>query len=117
MFFNLKLINISLVLLWVFIYFASINLHEVEYFFRFINLFLIFSIFSLLIIFFFKFLLKKNKSKLNSNYKVSIYINMLYLLLMIPPFIFMYDGLFCRYYFFSLWIVYIYFYKILSKKV
>ena len=44
MFLNLKLINISLVLLWVFIYFASINLHEVEYFFRFINLLLIFSI-------------------------------------------------------------------------
>jgi len=66
---------------------------------------------------FYKFLLKKNKSKLNSNYKVSIYINMIYLLLLSPGLIFMHDGLFCRYYFFALFIVYIYFYKLLNKKV
>jgi len=65
----------------------------------------------------FKFLLKKNKSKFNSNYTVSIYINIIYLLSIVPAFIFMHDGLFCRYYFFSLLLAYIYFYKILSKKI
>jgi len=65
----------------------------------------------------YKFLLRKNKSKLNSNYKVSIYINTIYLLLITPAVIFMHDGLFCRYYFFVLLIVYIYFYKILSKRI
>ena len=65
----------------------------------------------------YKLLLKKNKTKLNSNYAVSIYINLIYLLLIIPGIIFMNNGLFCRYYFFLLLIVYIYFYKILCKKV
>jgi len=65
----------------------------------------------------YKFLFKKNKSKLNSNYTVSIYINLIYLLLIIPGIIFMNNGLFCRYYFFSLLIVYVYFYKILYEKV
>jgi UDP-N-acetylmuramyl pentapeptide phosphotransferase/UDP-N-acetylglucosamine-1-phosphate transferase len=66
---------------------------------------------------FYKFLLKKNKSKLNSNYKVSIYINAIYLLMIIPAIIFMHNGLFCRYYFFVLLIVYIYFYKVLSRRI
>ena len=67
--------------------------------------------------FLYKLLLKQNKSKLISNYTVSIYINLVYLLLLIPAIIFMQDGLFCRYYFFSLLIVYIYFYKMLYEKV
>jgi len=66
---------------------------------------------------FFKFLLKKNKSKLKSNYQVSIYINATYFLLIIPAIIFMQNGLFCRYYFFSLLVIYIYFYKIFSKEI
>jgi len=66
---------------------------------------------------FYKFLLKKNKSKLISNYKVSIYINAMYLLMIIPAFIFIHNGLFCRYYFFVLLAVYIYFYKMLSKRI
>ena len=65
----------------------------------------------------YKLLLKKNKTKLNSNYTVSICINSIYLLLIIPGIIFMNNGLFCRYYFFLLLIVYIYFYKILLEKV
>ena len=64
----------------------------------------------------YKFLFKKNKSKLNSNYTVSIYINLIYLLLIIPGIIFMNNGLFCRYYFFLLLIVYVYFYKVLYEK-
>ena len=65
---------------------------------------------------FYKLLLKKNKKKLISNYTVSIYINLIYLLLIIPAIIFMDNGLFCRYYFFSLLIAYVYFYKILYEK-
>jgi len=64
---------------------------------------------------FYKFLLKKNKSKLNSNYKVSIYINSIYFLLMIPGIVFMDNGLFSRYYFFTLFVVYLYFYRVLNK--
>ena len=67
--------------------------------------------------FLYKFLLKKNNTKLNSNYSVSIYINLIYLLSIIPAIIFMKDGLFCRYYFFSLLIIYTYFYKVLYNKV
>ena len=67
--------------------------------------------------FLYKFLLKKNNTKLNSNYSVSIYINLIYLLLIIPAIIFMKNGLFCRYYFFSLLIIYIYFYKVLYNRV
>ena len=63
----------------------------------------------------YKFLLKKNKRKLNANYMVSIYINSIYLLSIIPGIIFMNNGLFCRYYFVSLLIAYIYFYKVLYK--
>ena len=57
------------------------------------------------------FLFMKNKKKLISNYKVSIYINSIYLLLITPGFVFMNNGLFCRYYFFLLLIIYIYMYK------
>jgi UDP-N-acetylmuramyl pentapeptide phosphotransferase/UDP-N-acetylglucosamine-1-phosphate transferase len=65
----------------------------------------------------YKVLFKKNKTKLNSNYTVSIYINLIYLLLIIPGIIFMSNGIFCRYYFFSLLFIYLYFYKILYEKV
>ena len=59
----------------------------------------------------YKFLRKKNNKKLEVNYKVSIYLNLIYLLLIIPGIIFINDGLFCRYYFLFLLAVYIYFYK------
>ena len=65
----------------------------------------------------YKLLFKKNKKKLISNYTVSVYINLIYLLLIIPGIIFMNNGLFCRYYFFLLLIVYVYFYKILYERV
>ena len=51
------------------------------------------------------------------NYKVSMYINFAYFLLIIPGIIFMHDGLFCRYYFFVLGGIYIYFYKFLKNKI
>ena len=65
----------------------------------------------------YKLLIKKNKIKLSSNYTVSIYINSIYLSLIIPGIIFMNNGLFCRYYFLLLLIVYIYFYKMLYNKI
>ena len=66
---------------------------------------------------FYKFLLKKNKNKASANFKVSVYINLVYLFLMIPGFIFMNNGLFCRYYFFSLLVIYTIFYKKLYNNV
>ena len=44
---------------------------------------------------FYKVLLKKNNTKLASNYAVSIYINLIYLSLIIPGIVFMNNGLFC----------------------
>ncbi len=64
----------------------------------------------------YRFLLKKYKKKLKSNYFVSIYINFTYLLLMIPNILFFDNGLFCRFYFLLLVLIYIYFYRILYNK-
>ena len=66
---------------------------------------------------FFKYLSKNSKSKFDTNYKVSIYINFVYFLFIIPAIIFMDDGLFCRYYFFILGAIYIYFYKFIKNKI
>jgi len=65
----------------------------------------------------YKLLFKKNKSKFISNYSVSIYINLIYIALITPGVLFMKDGLFCRFYFFSLLILYIFFYRIIYKIV
>ena len=67
--------------------------------------------------FLYKLLLKKHKTKLKSNYTVSIYINLIYLLLIFPAIIFMNNGLFCKYYFVFLLIIYTYFYKTLYEKI
>tara|TARA_Y100000590_G_C15548044_1_gene949780 strand:+ start:22 stop:1080 length:1059 start_codon:yes stop_codon:yes gene_type:complete len=67
--------------------------------------------------FLFKFLRKKKNSKLKSNYTTSIYINLIYLFLIMPAILFLENGLFCRYYFFFLLIVYTYLYKMLYEKV
>ena len=65
---------------------------------------------------FYKYLLKKNNEKIISNYKVSIYINLAYLLLITPGIIFMNNGTFCRIYFFFLLAIYTYFYIVVYKK-
>jgi len=64
----------------------------------------------------YKFLIKKSNSKLNLNYKVTLYINAIYFLLISPAFLFLQNGLFCRYYFLVLLLVYIYFYKFIDKR-
>ena len=65
----------------------------------------------------YKLLFIKYKKKLNSNYTVTLCINLIYFLLLIPAFFLMDNGLFCRYYFFGLLIFYIYFYNMLYKKI
>jgi len=65
----------------------------------------------------YKLLFKKYRKNLKSNYMVSVYVNLIYFLLLAPAVFFMEDGLFCRYYFFGLIIFYIYCYKKLYKKV
>jgi len=65
----------------------------------------------------YKLLFKKYQKNLHSNYMVSVYINLIYFLLLLPAIFFMENGLFCRYYFFGLMVFYTYFYKMLYKKV
>jgi len=59
----------------------------------------------------------KNKNNLKSNYNVSIYINLIFFILIIPAVLLMNNGEFCRYYFFFLLSAYIYFYKILYREI
>jgi len=65
----------------------------------------------------YKSLLKKKFTKEKSNYSVSIYINSIFLLLMIPAIFIMKNGIFCKYYFLFLIFIYAYFYKMLYKKI
>ena len=64
----------------------------------------------------YKFFLKSKKPLKRSNYLVSIYINISYLLLITPGFIFIENNLFCKYYFIFLIIFYIFIYNFLNKK-
>ena len=66
---------------------------------------------------FYKILLKKNNDKLKSNYLVSIFINLIYLVLIIPAILKMESGLFCKYYSIVFFVVYLFLYKIASKKI
>ena len=63
----------------------------------------------------YKFFLKKS-NKLESNYSVSIIINVAYLILLIPAIIMMKDGFFCKYYSIVLFMVYIFSYKIANAQ-
>ena len=64
----------------------------------------------------YKSFLKKNKNTLKSNYYVSIVINLIYLILIIPAIFMMKDGLFCKYYSIVSIVVYISAYKISYEK-
>jgi len=59
----------------------------------------------------YKMLLKKNKNKLKSNYNVSIVINLIYAILIIPAIFMMESGAFCKYYSLVFFSAYIFFYK------
>jgi len=65
----------------------------------------------------YKMLLKKNNDKLKSNYKVSILINLIYFVLIIPAVFMMDNGLFCKYYSVLFFVIYIYSYKKICEKV
>jgi len=65
----------------------------------------------------YKNFLKKNKSKLKSNYYVSVIINLIYLILIIPAAIMMEDGFFCKYYSILFFVIYLYVYKTSYEKV
>jgi len=64
----------------------------------------------------YKSFLKKNKNMLKSNYYVSIVINLIYLILIIPAIFMMKDGLFCKYYFILFFVIYLSVYKISYEK-
>ena len=64
----------------------------------------------------YKNFLKKNNSKLKSNYYVSIIINLTYSLLIIPAILMMDNGMFCKYYSLIFFIIYISFYRIIYEK-
>ena len=64
----------------------------------------------------YKILLKKNNSKSKSNYHVSIIINSIYLIMIIPAIFMMTDGMFCKYYSIVFFISYFFSYRIAYEK-
>ena len=64
----------------------------------------------------YKILVKKNHDKLKSNYLVSIIINSIYLILIIPAIFMMKNGVFCKYYSSIFFIFYLFSYKWLMQK-
>ena len=65
----------------------------------------------------YKILFKKNKNKYKSNYLVSVIINLIYLILIIPSIFMMNSGLFCKYYSITFFVIYIFLYKLANKKL
>ena len=64
----------------------------------------------------YKILLKKNNNKSKSNYHVSIIINSIYLIMIIPAIFMMTDGTFCKYYSIAFFIFYFFSYRIAYEK-
>ena len=64
----------------------------------------------------YKYLLKKNKSKTESNYYVSIIVNLSYFTLTIPAIFMMNNGTFCKYYSIIFFIIYFITYKMIYEK-
>ena len=65
----------------------------------------------------YEILLKKNNDKLKSNYYVSVVINLVYLILIIPAIFMMQNGIFCKYYSTVFFIIYIFSYRIAYEKI
>ena len=65
----------------------------------------------------YKILLKKSDNKFKSNYHVSIIINSIYLILIIPAIFMMNNGTFCKYYSIIFFLIYFFSYKIAYKKI
>ena len=64
----------------------------------------------------YKKLLKKYKNKLKSNYYVTIVINTVYFILIIPAIFMMNNGLFCKYYSLLFFVIYLLTYKMVYAK-
>ena len=64
----------------------------------------------------YKALLKKNNDKLKSNYYVSIALNSVYLIMILPAILMMENGIFCKYYSTILFITYLFSYKKIYEK-
>jgi len=64
----------------------------------------------------YKILLKKYKNKLKSNYCVTLIINSIYFLFLVPAIIMMKNGLFCKYYSIVFFLIYFLSYKIAYAK-
>ena len=64
----------------------------------------------------YKTLLKKNNDKLKSNYYVSVVINLIYLILIIPAIFMMNNGMFCKYYSIIFFLIYLFSYKMAHEK-
>ena len=65
----------------------------------------------------YKILLKKYNNKIKSNYSVSIFINLIYLILIIPAILMMDSGMFCKYYSIVFFLFYLFSYKLLKKEL
>ena len=65
----------------------------------------------------YKILYKENKNKFKSNYSVSIIINLIYSILIIPAIFMMESGLFCKYYSLTFFVIYIISYKMIKAKL
>ena len=65
----------------------------------------------------YKFLLKKNNNKTESNYYVSIIINLFYFILTVPAILMMNDGMFCKYYSIIFFLIYLFSYRVIYEKV
>ena len=65
----------------------------------------------------YRILIRKNNNKTESNYQVSIIINSIYLVLIIPAIFMMDSGLFCKYYSIVFFVIYLFAYKVANEKV
>jgi len=65
----------------------------------------------------YKYFFKKNNDKLKSNYYVSIILNLVYLIFILPAIFMMENGMFCKYYSLVLFITYLLSYKIIYEKL
>jgi len=65
----------------------------------------------------YKYFIKKKLSKLKSNYSVSIILNLVYLIMIIPAIFMKEHGMFCKYYSILFFITYLFSYKKISEKI
>ena len=64
----------------------------------------------------YKILLKKNNDKIKSNYHVSVIINLIYLILIVPAILMMENGMACKYYSLIFFVMYLFAYKVVNAK-